>query len=49
MKTATIDGSINGNQGIVNVNQSTGNMNNQGNVVSLAAITSGAFINTNAP
>jgi hypothetical protein len=47
VKTATIDGSINGNSGIVNVNQSTGNMNNQGNVVSLAAITSGAFINTN--
>lgn len=49
VKTATITGSINGNSGIVNVNQSTGNMNNQGNVVSLAAITSGAFINTNAP
>ncbi len=49
VKTATIEGSINGNQGIVNVNQSTGNMNNQGNVVSLAAITSGAFINTNSP
>jgi len=49
VKTATISGSVNGNSGIVNVNQSTGNMNNQGNVVSLAAITSGAFINTNAP
>lgn len=47
VKRATIEGSINGNSGIVNVNQSTGNMNNQGNVVSLAAITSGAFINTN--
>jgi hypothetical protein len=49
VKTATIDGSINGNSGIVNVNQSTGNMNNQGNVVSLAAITSGAFIGTDNP
>lgn len=48
VKTATIVDSINGNSGIVNVNQSTGNMNNQGNVVSLAAVTSGAFINTNA-
>jgi len=47
VKTATITDSVNGNSGIVNVNQSTGNMNNQGNVVSLAAITSGAFINTN--
>jgi hypothetical protein len=48
VKTATINGSINGNTGVVNVNQSTGNMNNQGNVVSIAAITSGAFINTNS-
>jgi hypothetical protein len=49
VKRSIIDGSINGNSGIVNVNQSSGNMNNQGNVVSLAAITSGAFINTDAP
>ncbi len=48
VKTATMTDSVNGNTGIINVNQSTGNMNNQGNVVSLAAITSGAFINTNA-
>jgi hypothetical protein len=48
VKTATIDGSVNNNSGIVNVNQSTGNMNNQGNVVSLAAITSGAIL-TSAP
>ena len=46
VKVGTIQGSVNGNVGIVNVNQSTGNMNNQGNVVSLSAITSGAFINT---
>jgi hypothetical protein len=49
VKVSTIQGSINGNSGIVNVNQSTGNMNNQGNVVSISAITSGAFINTNVP
>jgi hypothetical protein len=48
VKTSTIDGSINGNSGIVNVNQSTGNMNNQGNVVSLAAITSGAILEAGA-
>lgn len=46
VKRATIEGSINGNSGIVNVNQSAGNMNNQGNVVSIAANVSSAFINT---
>jgi len=49
VKVSSISGSINGNSGIVNVNQSAGNMNNQGNVVSFAAITSGAFINTDTP
>lgn len=44
VKRGLIDGSINGNTGIVNVNQSTGNMNNQGNVVSLAATVSGAIL-----
>lgn len=44
VKRSTISNSINGNSGIVNVNQSTGNMNNQGNVVSLSAITSGAIL-----
>ncbi|HWA46345.1 MAG TPA: hypothetical protein VHA10_24215 [Hypericibacter adhaerens] len=44
VKTDTISDSINGNTGIVNVNQSVGNMNNQGNVVSLAAVASGAII-----
>ncbi|MFZ5790972.1 MAG: hypothetical protein ACOY3L_09760 [Pseudomonadota bacterium] len=44
VKHGLIDGSVNNNTGIVNVNQSTGNMNNQGNVVSLAAITSGAIL-----
>jgi hypothetical protein len=37
VKRDTISGSINDNTGIVNVNQSTGNMNNQSNTVSLAA------------
>ena len=32
-----IDDSINGNRGIVNVNQSAGNMNNQANVISISA------------
>ncbi|MEZ5830316.1 MAG: hypothetical protein R3D05_03990 [Dongiaceae bacterium] len=49
VKVSSIQGSVNGNNGIVNVNQSTGNMNNQGNVVSFSAITSGAFINTQSP
>jgi hypothetical protein len=49
VKVDSISGSINGNTGVVNVNQSTGNMNNQGNVVSVAAIVSGAFINTQTP
>ena len=37
VKSDTITGSINGNIGIVGVNQSAGNMNNQANVVSIAA------------
>jgi hypothetical protein len=44
VKRDLITGSVNGNTGIVNVNQSVGNMNNQGNVVSLAATTSGAIL-----
>lgn len=40
-KTARIDGSIIGNQGIVNVNQASGNMANQANNVSAAAIVVG--------
>jgi len=35
-KLDTISGSINDSNGIVNVNQSSGNMNNQGNAVSIA-------------
>jgi hypothetical protein len=37
-RTAVIDGSINTNTGIVGVNQDAGNMNNQANVVSIAAV-----------
>jgi hypothetical protein len=49
VKVGSISNSVNGNSGIVNVNQSTGNMNNQGNVVSFAAITSGAILESGAP
>jgi hypothetical protein len=34
--TATIEGSINGNAGVVGVNQNVGNMNNQANLVSVS-------------
>ncbi|QEX17534.1 hypothetical protein FRZ44_28340 [Hypericibacter terrae] len=44
VKRGLIDNSVNGNTGIINVNQSNGNMNNQGNVVSLAATVSGAIL-----
>jgi hypothetical protein len=36
--SSLISGSINGNSGITHVNQSSGNMNNQGNSVSIAAV-----------
>ena len=35
-----IDGSVNTNRGVVQVNQSSGNMNNQGSAISIAALTS---------
>ncbi len=38
LKTDTILNSINGNHGIVGFNQSSGNMNNQANVVSIASM-----------
>ena len=44
VKLDSISGSINGNIGVINVNQSTGNMNNQANVVSVSAILSGTSI-----
>jgi hypothetical protein len=37
-KTASIIGSINGNTGIVGVNQAAGNMANQANIVSFSAV-----------
>lgn len=40
-KVATVSNSLNGNTGIVGVNQSVGNMSNQANVVSIAAVGSG--------
>lgn len=36
LKTAAIVGSVNGNSGVVGINQSSGNMANQANVVSIA-------------
>lgn len=38
LKVATVANSLNGNVGIVGVNQSVGNMSNQANVVSIAAV-----------
>ena len=49
VKHDLITDSINNNVGIVSVNQSSGNMNNQGNVVSLAAVSSGAILSSAAP
>jgi len=37
-KSATIEGSVNGNSGVVGVNQTAGNMANQANVVSFAVV-----------
>ncbi len=36
LKTATITASVNGNSGVIGVNQSSGNMANQANIVSIA-------------
>jgi|GEM_PF-475994 len=41
-KLSSIDNSFNGNTGIVGFNQTTGNMANQANVVSLSAVNTGA-------
>ena len=38
LKVASVSNSLNGNVGIVGVNQSVGNMSNQANVVSIAAV-----------
>lgn len=42
----TINGSVNNNDGIVGVNQSSGNMNNQASVVSMAVLTSRVALTT---
>lgn len=47
VKVASIIGSINGNTGIVGVNQSSGNMNNQANIVSIASSTFLPILNWN--
>ncbi len=47
VKVASIIGSINGNTGIVGVNQSSGNMNNQANVVSISSSTFLPILNWN--
>lgn len=49
VKVDTIEGSISGNSGIVSVNQSTGNLNNQGSVVAFSALTASANINVPNP
>jgi hypothetical protein len=43
-RTATLDGSVTGNTGIVLLNQSPGNMNNQANTVSVAIGPTGAGV-----
>lgn len=43
-KVGSISGSINGNTGIVQVNQSTGNMNNQASAFSISVLTSSVSI-----
>jgi hypothetical protein len=46
VKFDLISNSVNGNSGIVGVNQSVGNMNNQASAVSVAALTSTVVITT---
>lgn len=46
VKFDVITGSANGNTGVVGVNQSVGNMNNQASAVSVAALTSSVAITT---
>lgn len=41
--------SVSGNSGVVSVNQSSGNMNNQGSVVAFSALTASANINVPSP
>jgi hypothetical protein len=46
VKFGRIEGSINNNSGIVGVNQSVGNMNNQASAVSVSALTSNVTLTT---
>jgi hypothetical protein len=46
VKFGRIEGSINNNSGIVGVNQSVGNMNNQASAVSVSALTSSVILTT---
>jgi hypothetical protein len=46
VKLDLITNSANGNSGVVGVNQSVGNMNNQASAVSVAALTSTVVITT---
>ncbi|MBI3127149.1 MAG: hypothetical protein HYZ11_06065 [Candidatus Tectomicrobia bacterium] len=45
VKRDLITGSVNGNTGVVQVNQSTGNMNNQASAVSMSVLTSAVRVN----
>jgi len=49
VKTNLISFSVNGNSGIVGVNQTTGNMNNQASLVSMAVLTSTVAITLPTP
>ncbi len=49
VKSNLIMASVNGNSGIVGVNQSTGNMNNQASLVSMAVLTSSVAITLPTP
>ncbi len=48
-QSGTISFSVNGNSGVVGVNQSTGNMNNQASLVSMAVLTSSVAITLPTP
>ncbi len=49
VKTNLLSFSVNGNSGIVGVNQSTGNMNNQASLVSMSVLTSSVAITLPTP
>ena len=49
VRTNLISFSVNGNSGVVGVNQSTGNMNNQASLVSMAVLTASVAITSPTP